>query len=389
MKVALFGDQVESFNEAIVYNGQYIISNAPIRLIEERWRNNSDKLPFQMTFGGQTVVQKANCETIVAGPMFQSIQSIPRILIAGAKHDVLGIVLYAEDKARIINANQGREFHVREIIVTNQTMDQPLVITAWNDLADIACDAISVYAKTFDVIGFTALRPSVHKRVTFKFDATDYSGTMAFITFTADTEKLFGISAEEIYLIKNSHAITGSPSQDHVAAIINAKTEYEATDGESANNSVMELSRQPLKISRTKAHIAKTKSATKDWNPIVPGNFAQTETTMHIHLALDVNKIPALSSDKPIAAVNEQGHGSFGVVKTHGASIKQEASFSKSTEVILTKELCKKRSLNALVAVTEEIDPEQRGNSEIKYQNVIAEAVSSSTLQEDSAHTTG
>lgn len=35
--------------------------------------------------------------------------------------DVLGIILFVEDKVRIINANQGREFHVREIVITDQT----------------------------------------------------------------------------------------------------------------------------------------------------------------------------------------------------------------------------------------------------------------------------
>uniref|UniRef100_A0A803M8B2 Uncharacterized protein n=1 Tax=Chenopodium quinoa TaxID=63459 RepID=A0A803M8B2_CHEQI len=141
MKAALFGEQVDSFNEAIVYNGQYIISNALIKLIEERWRNNSDELPFQVTFGGQTVVQRVNSEGTIDGPMFQSIQSFSRILMPGTKYDVLGIILFVEDKVRIINANQGREFHVREIVITDQTL----------------------YAKTFDVISFTTLRPSVHK----------------------------------------------------------------------------------------------------------------------------------------------------------------------------------------------------------------------------------
>lgn len=86
MKAALFGEQVDSFNEAIVYNGQYIISNALIKLIEERWRNNSDELPFQVTFGGQTVVQRVNSEGTIDGPMFQSIQSFSRILMPGTKY---------------------------------------------------------------------------------------------------------------------------------------------------------------------------------------------------------------------------------------------------------------------------------------------------------------
>ncbi|XP_021766259.1 replication protein A 70 kDa DNA-binding subunit D-like isoform X2 [Chenopodium quinoa] len=42
------------------------------------------------------------------------------------------------------------------------------------------------------------------KRITFKFEASDDTGTMAFTTFNDDTERLFRCSAAEIYAIKEA-----------------------------------------------------------------------------------------------------------------------------------------------------------------------------------------
>uniref|UniRef100_A0A803MAQ6 Uncharacterized protein n=1 Tax=Chenopodium quinoa TaxID=63459 RepID=A0A803MAQ6_CHEQI len=163
----------------------------------------------------KAVVQHANSEITAAGPTFQSIHTIPRVVESGAKY------------------------------------------------AGIACDALNTCSKNYPVIGFTALRSSAHKgtnisceyarifivyrarlhtqqlldrqakacnvlqeerhwlrisipqadlndvityigfRSTLKFEAVDDSGAMAFTTFTADTEKLFGKSAEEIHFMKD------------------------------------------------------------------------------------------------------------------------------------------------------------------------------------------
>uniref|UniRef100_A0A803MPT6 Replication protein A OB domain-containing protein n=1 Tax=Chenopodium quinoa TaxID=63459 RepID=A0A803MPT6_CHEQI len=233
------------------------------------WRNNSDELPFQMTFGGQTVVQRVNSKGTIDGPMFQSIQLIPRILIPGTKYDVLGIVLYVEDKVRIINANQGREFHVKEIVITDQTMGQPLVITTWNDLADNACDAISLCTKTFDVIGFTALRPYVHKACGKRIDipvGTEFS--------CANCKKKDSISAYR-----------SAPEVHTTDSRMVKATKYQTADDIATVNSLLELSQQQPKRSCTEAHLTKIKDGVKDWNPIISGNFAQTDSTVHGHLA--------------------------------------------------------------------------------------------------------
>uniref|UniRef100_A0A803MQK5 Replication factor A C-terminal domain-containing protein n=1 Tax=Chenopodium quinoa TaxID=63459 RepID=A0A803MQK5_CHEQI len=191
MRGALFGDQVEGFNDAIVYNGEYVISNAPIKLIAEEWKSNS------------------------------------------------GIVLYVEDKLRIINTSQGQEFRVKEV-QTDHTNTQPLTVIAWNDLAGIACDALSAYnvlqeerhwlqeriyepdlenviayigcsncgRRTDFLVGteFTCAgckKASISSyRVTFEFEVVDDPGEITFTTLNNDTEKLFGKITHEIHVIK-------------------------------------------------------------------------------------------------------------------------------------------------------------------------------------------
>ncbi|XP_021751443.1 replication protein A 70 kDa DNA-binding subunit B-like [Chenopodium quinoa] len=57
-------------------------------------------------------------------------------------------------------------------------------------------------------------------RVTFKFDATDGTGTMAFTAFNDDTERLFRKSATEIYNIKNTENLTAF---EQISNIISTK----------------------------------------------------------------------------------------------------------------------------------------------------------------------
>ncbi|KAK9699850.1 hypothetical protein RND81_08G199300 [Saponaria officinalis] len=57
MRGALFGDQVEGYKDAFVYNGVYEIANAPIKPCEAQWKSNPNDMDFQMTFGRQTIIQ--------------------------------------------------------------------------------------------------------------------------------------------------------------------------------------------------------------------------------------------------------------------------------------------------------------------------------------------
>ncbi|KAK9671260.1 hypothetical protein RND81_12G017600 [Saponaria officinalis] len=163
MRGALFGDQVEGYKEAFVYNGVYEIANAPIKPCSEQWKSNSNELNYQMTFRRQTIIQAVNTESGPILPEYQCISQIPKAGNPDDKFDVLGIVLYIEEKARKINISKEHENLVREIVITDHSTEQPMIISTWNDLAENDCDVLSSWAKKFSVVGFTALRVSTHK----------------------------------------------------------------------------------------------------------------------------------------------------------------------------------------------------------------------------------
>ncbi|KAK9714397.1 hypothetical protein RND81_06G091300 [Saponaria officinalis] len=171
MRGALFGDQVEGYKEAFVYNGVYEIANAPIKPCSEQWKTNSDELNYQMTLGRQTIIQAVNTESGPILPEYQYISQIPKAENPNYKFamnaNVLGIFLYVEEKARKIIISKECEHLVREIVIKDHSTEQPMIISTWNDLAEIDCGALSSWAKKFSVVGFTALRVLIHSFYTF------------------------------------------------------------------------------------------------------------------------------------------------------------------------------------------------------------------------------
>uniref|UniRef100_A0A803KUA6 DUF223 domain-containing protein n=1 Tax=Chenopodium quinoa TaxID=63459 RepID=A0A803KUA6_CHEQI len=91
-------------------------------------------------------------------PQYQSIASIPKLEIADGRYDVLGVILFVEEAARHINSRYNTQGYVREIVITDQTHNQPLTISAWNDLSGTASDALNFWAERFTVVEFTALK---------------------------------------------------------------------------------------------------------------------------------------------------------------------------------------------------------------------------------------
>ncbi|XP_021741231.1 probable replication factor A 73 kDa subunit isoform X1 [Chenopodium quinoa] len=161
MRGTLFGDQIEAFEEALQYLGEYDISAAPIKFIEEKWRTELDQFPYQMAFGSRTMIQPVHPELGPIMPNYQPIASIPRTVDPDEKYDIVGVVLYVEEEPRKIEARDGkRESFVREIVVTDESCDQPLTISLWNDLtAPKFFEKLPNWAEAFQVIGFRALKP--------------------------------------------------------------------------------------------------------------------------------------------------------------------------------------------------------------------------------------
>uniref|UniRef100_A0A803M8B3 Uncharacterized protein n=1 Tax=Chenopodium quinoa TaxID=63459 RepID=A0A803M8B3_CHEQI len=99
-------------------------------------------------------------------------------------------------------------------------------------------------------------------------------------------------------------------------------TDYQTADEIATVKSLLELPQQPPKRSCTEAHLTKIKDGAKDWNPIISGNFAQTDFTVRGHLALDVSKQVGLSFDKPTPVINQQVAASSSPVETFIVSMK-------------------------------------------------------------------
>ncbi|KAK9667764.1 hypothetical protein RND81_13G009900 [Saponaria officinalis] len=160
---ALFGDQIEGYKEAIVYNGVYEIANAPLKPSVEQYKSHVAEVNYQMTFGRQTVIQSMEEGSEPTSPEYRSIALIPKASSPDEKFDVLGFVLYIEDSARRITSVRNRELVVREVVITDHSTAQPLTISAWNDLASNECRELSNWSEKFMLVGFTALRASNYK----------------------------------------------------------------------------------------------------------------------------------------------------------------------------------------------------------------------------------
>ncbi|KAH9626933.1 hypothetical protein KSS87_014994 [Heliosperma pusillum] len=78
MRRTLFGDQIEAFTDALVYNGIYEVANAPIKTIQEQYRRDPTELPYTMTFGRQTLVRSTSSVPGPVLPAYQCISQIPK-----------------------------------------------------------------------------------------------------------------------------------------------------------------------------------------------------------------------------------------------------------------------------------------------------------------------
>ena len=78
MRGTLFGDQVESYKEALVYNGVYEISNAPIKPVDTRYRTAPGLLEYEMGFGRRTIIQPFGESGGTVTPNYICLGQIPR-----------------------------------------------------------------------------------------------------------------------------------------------------------------------------------------------------------------------------------------------------------------------------------------------------------------------
>ncbi|XP_074295400.1 uncharacterized protein LOC141623219 isoform X2 [Silene latifolia] len=152
MKGTLFGDQIAGHEEALVYNGVYEIANAPIRPTQLQYRRDPTEVAYTIGFGGKTLIRPLSS---APGPFLSDYQCVSQIPKTATPYDIFA--------AREAPAKQGRRNIVREIFITDHSTDQPIVVSAWNDLAEDDCSKLASFAGTFPVVAFTALRVTTHR----------------------------------------------------------------------------------------------------------------------------------------------------------------------------------------------------------------------------------
>ncbi|KAK9671401.1 hypothetical protein RND81_12G027700 [Saponaria officinalis] len=116
-----------------------------------------------MRFGSNTVIQPIDTTSTVVLPEYQNLAQIPKTVSGEEKFDVLGVIIYIEDSPRKIITSPNCESYVRELLIVDNSVNQPVIISAWNDLAETACDTLARAAQTYNVVGFTAMRVSSYK----------------------------------------------------------------------------------------------------------------------------------------------------------------------------------------------------------------------------------
>ncbi|XP_021728329.1 replication factor A protein 1-like [Chenopodium quinoa] len=115
-----------------------------------------------MTFGGQTIIEPLDPTTGPVLPNYVSINSIPKTSFKNERFDLLAVVLYIEE-VRKVPTSGGNMMDVREIIVTDQSTEQPLTISMWGGLAVIDTEKLAGWVLSPIVAAFTHLRPTTYK----------------------------------------------------------------------------------------------------------------------------------------------------------------------------------------------------------------------------------
>ncbi|XP_021729321.1 uncharacterized protein LOC110696337 [Chenopodium quinoa] len=119
MRCALFGDQIKAYEDVLKPSGQYEISKAPITAVDEQYKFNGQELPYQMTVGQQTIIQRLNPESGPIELKYQPLSSIPRSPDPNGRFDIVAVILFVEATPRLIPNTRGRDSPVREISITD------------------------------------------------------------------------------------------------------------------------------------------------------------------------------------------------------------------------------------------------------------------------------
>ncbi|XP_074297578.1 replication protein A 70 kDa DNA-binding subunit B-like [Silene latifolia] len=160
---------------------EYEICNAKIKLLPEKYRGTTADHPYQLSFGAKTIIRPIEGCKPPIGPKYISLAAIPKNITTDDRYDVLVILIYVEPQ-RQVPRSTGDTLVVRELVVDPST-DQPLIITAWAEIASREGEQLQEIVGNFPIIGFTCLKPSYHKG--FSVATT----SVTFVKFNPEGEK--------------------------------------------------------------------------------------------------------------------------------------------------------------------------------------------------------
>ncbi|XP_074295954.1 replication protein A 70 kDa DNA-binding subunit B-like isoform X4 [Silene latifolia] len=180
IRTTLYEDDIAAYEDVIFDKMEYEICNEKIKMLPEKYRRNAEH-PYQLAFGAHTIITPVEGSNPPMGPEYISIAAIPRIVIVDDR--------YAPRA-------DGGGLALRELVVMDASTEQPLIITAWAELATREGEQLKAIVETFPVIGFTCLKPSNQKG--FSVSTT----TSTLVKFNPDGEK-----AEMLHAWKTANSV--------------------------------------------------------------------------------------------------------------------------------------------------------------------------------------
>ncbi|XP_074295952.1 replication protein A 70 kDa DNA-binding subunit B-like isoform X2 [Silene latifolia] len=194
IRTTLYEDDIAAYEDVIFDKMEYEICNEKIKMLPEKYRRNAEH-PYQLAFGAHTIITPVEGSNPPMGPEYISIAAIPRIVIVDDRYDVVAILIHVELLREAPRADGGG-LALRELVVMDASTEQPLIITAWAELATREGEQLKAIVETFPVIGFTCLKPSNQKG--FSVSTT----TSTLVKFNPDGEK-----AEMLHAWKTANSV--------------------------------------------------------------------------------------------------------------------------------------------------------------------------------------
>uniref|UniRef100_A0A803LSU5 Replication factor A C-terminal domain-containing protein n=1 Tax=Chenopodium quinoa TaxID=63459 RepID=A0A803LSU5_CHEQI len=111
----------------------------------------------QMTFGGNTTIHPLQAE---AGPCFLS--TFQLLLFRASSKDVIRVILYME-QVRQVKTASGAIIDVCEVVIDDDIIYQPQILSLWGGLATKGCEKLADWASSPLIVGFIYMRPTCHK----------------------------------------------------------------------------------------------------------------------------------------------------------------------------------------------------------------------------------